>query len=126
MALASLNCNVRDPLKGYDDPTRPLVACSQDRAEKYVLGPAFLEGTQIDNAIAQQNTQGAGWVISLTFKSQGAATWGQYTSQNIGKSAAFVLDGQVVSAPTIQGAITGHTEISGCSTRSPPQRSPAR
>jgi preprotein translocase subunit SecD len=113
MALASLDCNVRDPLKGYDDPTRPLVACSQDRAEKYVLGPAFLEGTQIDNAIAQQNTQGAGWVISLTFKSQGAATWGQYTSQNIGKSAAFVLDGEVVSAPTIQSAIYGPTEISG-------------
>ena len=113
MALASLDCNVRDPLKGYDDPTRPLVACSQDRAEKYVLGPAFLEGTEIDNAIAQQNTQGAGWVISLTFKSQGAATWGQYTSQNIGKSAAFVLDGEVVSAPTIQSAIYGPTEISG-------------
>jgi preprotein translocase subunit SecD len=113
MALASLDCNVRDPLKGYDDPTRPLVACSQDRAEKYVLGPAFLEGTEIDNAIAQQNTQGAGWVISLTFKSQGAAIWGQYTSQNIGKSAAFVLDGEVVSAPTIQSAIYGPTEISG-------------
>jgi preprotein translocase subunit SecD len=113
MALASLDCNVRDPLKGYDDPTRPLVACSQDRAEKYVLGPAFLEGTEIDNAIAQQNTQGAGWVISLTFKSQGAATWGQYTSQNIGKNAAFVLDGEVVSAPTIQSAIYGPTEISG-------------
>ncbi len=113
MALATLDCNVRDPLKGYDDPTRPLVACSQDRTEKYVLGPAFLEGTEIDNAIAQQNTQGAGWVISLTFKSQGAATWGQYTSQNIGKNAAFVLDGEVVSAPTIQSAIYGPTEISG-------------
>jgi preprotein translocase subunit SecD len=113
MALASLDCNARDPLQGYDDPTLPLVACSQDRTEKYVLGPTFLEGTQIGNAMAQQNTQGAGWVISLTFKSEGAAIWGQYTSQNIGKSAAFVLDGQVVSAPTIQSAIYGPTEISG-------------
>jgi preprotein translocase subunit SecD len=113
MALASLDCKAQDPLRGYDDPTLPLVACSQDGTEKYVLGPSFLEGTQIQNAVAQQNSQGAGWVISLTFKSQGAAIWGQYTSQNIGKNAAFVLDGEVVSAPTIQSAIYGPTEISG-------------
>jgi preprotein translocase subunit SecD len=113
MALATLDCNAKDPLRGYDDPSLPLVACSQDGTEKYVLGPSFLEGTQIDNAMAQQNSQGAGWVISLTFKSEGAAIWGQYTSQNIGKSAAFVLDGEVVSAPTIQSAIYGPTEISG-------------
>jgi preprotein translocase subunit SecD len=113
LALASLDCKAQDPLRGYDDPTLPLVACSQDGTEKYVLGPSFLEGTQIQNAVAQQNSQGAGWVISLTFKSQGATIWGQYTSQNIGKSAAFVLDGEVVSAPTIQSAIYGPTEISG-------------
>ncbi|MEN3263966.1 protein translocase subunit SecD [Pseudonocardia sp.] len=113
MALATLDCKAQDPLRGYDDPTLPLVTCSQDGTEKYVLGPSFLEGTQIANAVAQQNTQGAGWVISLTFKSEGAAIWGQYTSQNIGKSAAFVLDGEVVSAPTIQSAIYGPTEISG-------------
>ncbi|HET6257240.1 MAG TPA: protein translocase subunit SecD, partial [Pseudonocardia sp.] len=69
MALATLDCKAQDPLRGYDDPTLPLVTCSQDGTEKYVLGPSFLEGTQIANAVAQQNTQGAGWVISLTFKS---------------------------------------------------------
>ena len=89
------------------------MACKQDGTEKYVLGPVFLEGTQIDTAMAQQNSQGAGWVISLTFKSEGAAIWGDYTSKNIGKNAAFVLDGEVVSAPTINSAIYGTTEISG-------------
>jgi preprotein translocase subunit SecD len=113
LALQTLDCKVQDPLRGYDDPTLPLVACNQDGTEKYVLGPVFLEGTQIDNAIAQQNTQGAGWVINLTFKADGATTWGQYTAANIGKAAAFVLDGQVVSAPTINSAIYGTTEISG-------------
>jgi preprotein translocase subunit SecD len=112
-ALQALDCKVQDPLRGYDDPTLPLVACNQDGTEKYVLGPVFLEGTQIDNAVAQQNTQGVGWVISLTFKSQGADLWGKYTSANVGKAAAFVLDGQVVSAPTINGPIFGTTEISG-------------
>lgn len=113
LALSQLDCAVRDPLRGYDDPALPLVTCSQDGTEKYVLGPTFLNGDQIDNAQAQQNQQGVGWVISLTFKSEGASIWGSYTSANVGSAAAFVLDGEVVSAPTINGPIFGTTEISG-------------
>ena len=64
-------------------------------------------------AQAAQNTQGAGWVIDVTFKSDGAAIWGDYTSKNVGKNVAFVLDGEVVSAPTIQGPIFGTTQITG-------------
>src|SRR6185369_14200481 len=64
-------------------------------------------------AQAAQNTQGAGWVIDVTFKSDGAAIWGDYTSNNVGKNVAFVLDGEVVSAPTIQGPIFGTTQITG-------------
>ncbi|MGI9002009.1 MAG: protein translocase subunit SecD [Pseudonocardia sp.] len=112
-ALAALDCAAQDPLRGYDDPTLPLVACNQEGTEKYLLGPVFLEGAQIDDAMAQQNSQGVGWVVSLTFKSEGAAIWGEYTSNNVGKNAAFVLDGEVVSAPTINGPIFGPTEISG-------------
>ncbi len=112
-ALASLNCAAQDPLRGYDDPTKPLVACSQDGTEKYVLGPSFLEGTQIATAAAAPNAQGAGYIINLTFKSEGQATWGQYTSTHIGKQVAFTLDGEVVSAPSINSAIYGQTEISG-------------
>ncbi|MEJ3654804.1 protein translocase subunit SecD [Actinomycetes bacterium KLBMP 9759] len=112
-AIQALDCRAQDPLRGYDDPELPLIACNQDGTEKYVLGPRFLDGTEIDNALAQQSQQGAGWEISLTFKSAGAAKWGEYTSQNVGKNAAFVLDGEVVSAPTIEGPIYGPTRISG-------------
>ena len=112
-ALQVLDCAATDPLRGYDDPTLPLVSCNQDGTEKYVLGPSFLEGTQISTAQAAQNSQGAGWVIDLTFKSDGAAIWGDYTSNNVGKNVAFVLDGEVVSAPTIQGPIFGTTQITG-------------
>jgi preprotein translocase subunit SecD len=112
-ALQALDCNATDPLRGYDDPTLPLVSCNQDGTEKYVLGPSFLEGTQIATAQAAQNTQGAGWVIDVTFKSEGAAIWGDYTSKNVGKNVAFVLDGEVVSAPTINGPIFGPTQITG-------------
>ncbi|RZT86153.1 preprotein translocase subunit SecD [Pseudonocardia sediminis] len=112
-AALALNCNAPDPLQGYDDPAKPLVACSEDRTEKYLLGPTFIEGTQIESAQAQQSSNGAGYVISLTFKPQGAETWGQYTAANVGKATAFVLDGAVVSAPRINQAIYGPTEISG-------------
>jgi preprotein translocase subunit SecD len=112
-ALAALDCSAPDPLRGYADPTLPLVACNQEGTEKYVLGPSFLEGTQIDSAQASQNTQGVGWVIDVTFKSEGAAIWGDYTSRNVGKNVAFVLDGEVVSAPTINGPIFGPTQITG-------------
>ncbi len=112
-ALQALDCAATDPLRGYDDPTLPLVSCNQDGTEKYVLGPSFLEGTQISAAQAAQNSQGAGWVIDVTFKSDGAAIWGDYTSKNVGKNVAFVLDGEVVSAPTIQGPIFGTTQITG-------------
>ena len=112
-ALAALDCSAPDPLRGYADPTLPLVACNTDGTEKYVLGPSFLEGTQIDSAQATQNTQGVGWVIDVTFKSEGAAIWGDYTSKNVGKNVAFVLDGEVVSAPTINGPIFGPTQITG-------------
>ncbi len=45
--------------------------------------------------------------ISFRFNGQGASKFGDATSQNLGKRFAIVLDGRIVSAPTIQGAITG-------------------
>lgn len=112
-ALLALDCAAPDPLQGYDDPAKPLVTCGEDGASKYVLGPSFLEGTEIASAQAQQSSQGAGWVVSLTFEQAAADAWGQYTAQNVGKQSAFVLDGAVVSAPEINQPIYGPTQISG-------------
>ncbi|TQM45229.1 protein translocase subunit SecD [Pseudonocardia cypriaca] len=112
-ALLTLDCNARDPLRGYDDPTKPLVACNEDGTEKYILGPSFLEGTEIASAQAQQNTTGVGWVVSLTFESAGQQVWGEYTTNNVGKLTAFTLDGEVVSAPRINQPIFGATQIEG-------------
>lgn len=115
-AMAQLNCNApNDPLVGNDDPKKPLVACNEDGTEKYVLGPVFLEGTQIQDATSGTNTQGGGGnVVNLTFKSDGASTWADFTSANVNQRAAFVLDTKVVSAPTINEAIpNGQTQISG-------------
>lgn len=45
--------------------------------------------------------------IDFRFDGQGARRFGEATAQNIGKPFAIVLDEKVISAPTIQGAITG-------------------
>lgn len=113
-ALQALNCTADDPLRGYDDPTRPLVACDRDGTAKYVLGPSILSGTEVAGANASPNPQGAGYVIDVTFKSEGAGIWAQYTSTNIGQAVAFVLDSEVVSAPVIQAAQpAGNSQVSG-------------
>ena len=103
-AVANLDCSVADPLRGNDDPTLPLVACSQDGAYIYLLGPSIIDGQEISDASSIFNSQQSRHEISLSFKTTGSNTWAQFTSANIGKQAAFVLDSKVVSAPTIQGA----------------------
>ena len=103
-AMAELDCGQADPLQGNDDPALPLVACSVDGTTVYLLEPSIIDGQEIADATSGFNSQQARYEISLTFKSSGSDTWAEFTSQNIGKQAAFVLDSKVVSAPVVQGA----------------------
>ena len=103
-AVANLDCSVADPLRGNDDPTLPLVACSQDGLNIYLLGPSIIDGQEIADASSVFNSQQSRHEISLSFKTTGSNTWAEFTSANIGKQAAFTLDSKVVRAPTIQGA----------------------
>ncbi|SHG13181.1 protein translocase subunit SecD [Streptoalloteichus hindustanus] len=113
-ALAQLDCSQADPLRGNDDPNLPLVTCSEDRTEKYVLDKVFLPGKEVATANAVPTPNGPGFIVELDFRSGGAKTWGDFTSANVGQRAAFVLDSQVVSAPRIESAILGgKTQISG-------------
>jgi preprotein translocase subunit SecD len=115
-AVATLDCSPgrQDPLVGNDDPRLPLVACDGREPLAYVLSPSFLDGTQISDASAQLATQGAGYAVTLDFHGEGGRIWGDYTTRNVGKQAAFVLDTEVVSAPTIQEPIVGgSTRING-------------
>jgi preprotein translocase subunit SecD len=49
--------------------------------------------------------------VSFRLNSAGASAFGRVTSQNIGKPFAIILDKKVISAPTIQSAITGGNGI---------------
>jgi preprotein translocase subunit SecD len=119
-AMNSITClpGAVDPLVGNDDPTKPLVTCDTKGTEKFLLEPEFMPGTDISNASSTFDTQRGGFVVNLSFNGAGTKTWGQFTSANTGKRAAFVLDTEVVSAPNIQVAILdGNTQISGSFTQ---------
>lgn len=130
-AVASLDCSpgAKDPLRGNDDPALPLVACSQDRDDPavppyaYVLGPMILDGQEIADATSGSAQDTPGYQVNLTFTQKGVTEWAKITSQNVGQRIAFVLDTEVVSAPTIEGAIAGgNTRITGQFTQAEAQK----
>ena len=98
-----------------DDPDQPLVTCD-DQGVKYLLSTAMIEGTDLQSADAAIPQQQTDWVVTLDFDSDGTDTFTKISRSlyNTGKQFAIVLDGQVISAPTMDGIITnGQAEISG-------------
>ncbi len=117
---------VRSALRtpGADDPKKPLVTCSEDGVEKYILAPAEVLGTDVKGASAtlQTNNQGlatGGWVVELNFTGSGKKKFADVTRRLFAETGdknrfAIVLDGLSVSAPSTNGVITnGNAEISG-------------
>ena len=107
-------CDQEDVLAGNDDPNLPLVTCSEDKKNVYILDKSIISGDQIQNANSGFDQQGGSYVVDLEFKEEAAKTWGDFTAANIGTQTAFTLDSKVVSAPQIREAIPGgRTQISG-------------
>ncbi|MER6917960.1 protein translocase subunit SecD [Streptomyces spiralis] len=123
---AALDCSKQDARatagKGVK-PTDPTVACgqnSQGQWQKYILGPAAVDGTDVKKAQAVFNTQNAsGWTVTMEFTSKGAKKFADITgklaqNQSPQNQFAIVLDGNVVSDPYVSQALTGGSaEISG-------------
>ncbi|MGC0209674.1 protein translocase subunit SecD [Streptomyces levis] len=110
---------VGDTAKASD----PTLACGQNAQgqwQKYILGPAEVDGTDVDKAQAVLNTQtGAGWTVTMDFTDGGAKKFADITgklaqNQSPQNQFAIVLDGDVVSDPYVRQALTGgNAEISG-------------
>jgi preprotein translocase subunit SecD len=90
-------------------PPGSMLAQSEDAyAPAYVLRRRVLvDGAMLTDARMQFDQQTGEPVVSFRFNGLGARRFGDATSQNIGKRFAIVLDDKVISAPVIQGAITG-------------------
>lgn len=126
---ATLDCTdpaQRAKVGGAAKPGDPTIACGQIKKVwyKYVLGPAAVDGTEVKKAQAIFNTTGAaGWQVQMTFTSSGAKKFADITGTLAQKQPpqnefGIVLDGEVVSSPFVQTAITGgQAEISGSFTQ---------
>ena len=73
---------------------------------------AAVTGNDLRSARVQldQNNMPA---VGFTLNSQGAATFGRVTGENIGRFLAIVLDKTVQSAPVIEGRISSDGQIAG-------------
>jgi preprotein translocase subunit SecD len=120
--FAALDCTNPANLQGTgaDAPTDVIVACSRTGASKYILAPAEVLGRQVSKASAGIDQQGASaWYVLLTFNGEGTKAFGALTSRvttlpSPQNQVAIVLDGLVVSAPSINEAIpSGNAQITG-------------
>ena len=126
--VAALDCTNPQNFAGGrpDDPVLWLGTCERDGTAKYNLQPAFIKGTNVTGATATLPQNGVGWVVSLTFDSEGAKALADASTQltalpecgaqgaNPCNAFAIVLDGVVVSAPRFNEPILGgQAEIQG-------------
>ncbi|WP_051281349.1 protein translocase subunit SecD [Actinomyces slackii] len=139
------NCTDPANLTGQtQDPKKAVISCAKEGAPgAYILGPAEITGTELDNAASGLETTSQGgttnrWVVSLEFDSagtkkfsslsgrligfrdsSGAAAMGGAASPDAAKAQfAIVLDGLTIMAsgfnPEVTTAITdGRVQISG-------------
>ncbi|MFF5651686.1 protein translocase subunit SecD [Streptomyces collinus] len=123
---AKLDCTDEKTRSSVGDGVKasePTLACgknAQGQWQKYILGPAEVDGTDVDKAQAVLNTQtGAGWTVTMDFTDAGAKKFANITgklaqNQSPQNQFAIVLDGEVVSDPYVRQALTGgNAEISG-------------
>ena len=133
----TLDCSASADVKRVEGPAdKPYAACDDSGQIKYILGPVAVPGSDLTSATAaiarNNNGQSTGqWIVSLQFNHDGAEKfkdtstilYGYHDSDPQGSSFrgspdrnsfAVVLDGTVITAPSMQAIITnGEAQISG-------------
>lgn len=110
-AAASLQINTPEQVES--DTTGNVIVTSTDKKTLYQLGPVAIPGEQVSAAEAQVDQSGK-WVIQLTFTDKGLSAFNAmasdfYAQKN--KGSAFVLDGEVLSAPVFNAQTFTQNEI---------------
>ena len=99
-----------------DDPDKPLVTCDEF-GQKMLLSAALIEGTDLSSAnTLPPSQQSVEWGVDLNFNRAGTTEFARISQAlvNTDKQFAIVLDGRVISAPTMEGLITdGNAQITG-------------
>lgn len=106
------------------EPDQPLIACDPENGMKYLLGPVDVPGTHIDDADFGMEQTGQGvstgrWAVNLSFDAEGREEFADSSTRLYGLQGernqfAIMLDGQVISAPSMNAPITdGNAQITG-------------
>jgi preprotein translocase subunit SecD len=84
------------------------------------VGPAALEGTDVDEALPQFDPTSGQWAVSLDLTSEGGQKFAEMTAEAASypindprRAIAIVLDGEVVSAPTVNADVSPEVGITG-------------
>ena len=102
-------------LPGVKDPEKAIAMLGRTAMLQFKdeSGKVVLTGSDLKDAKAQVS-QGNQAVVGLEFNDAGGKKFADLTARNVGKKIAIELDGQVLTAPVVQEAITGgHAQISG-------------
>ncbi len=122
--FAALNCSdeaQRTAVTKNVKPEDPALACGKRDGVwyKWVLGPAQVNGQDVKDAKGIIDPQRGMWIVTMQFTDKGADRFAKITGELAAKQApqnqfAIVLDGEVISDPSVSQALTGgNAEISG-------------
>lgn len=121
----TINCFELDTTgSNVADPSIPLVTCSEDGFERFILGPVEVGGESIVDATSGLIPGPTGvstneWGVFIEFDEPGTQAFREVTQRlitlpGVQNQFAIVLDGRVISAPRTLAAITdGNPQISG-------------
>lgn len=112
-ALAPVKCAV-DPVPSVATPPDEEVVVCDRLGLAYVLGPAVSVGG-VESATAEL-PEGGDWSVLIEFDEQTADALADVTADlaESGRQLAIVHGGMVITAPSVQGAITGgRVQIAG-------------
>ncbi len=109
---------VTDANEILEDMGKPgaLEFLDEDNYAKFAAGEEYevvLSGSDIKNASATIDNTGTvkEYVVELAFNDEGTQKFAEATTNNIGKPIYIIYDGEVVSYPTVQSAITGGSAV---------------
>lgn len=102
-------------LPGVKDPEKAIGMLGRTALLEFkdMSGKTVMTGSDLKDAKSQisQNNQA---VVSLEFTSEGGKKFADITARNVGKQISIALDGEVLTSPVVQEAITGgHAQITG-------------
>ncbi len=70
-------------------------------------GEKVLDGTQIEEASAQYDSEQGGWYVALKMNAAGAEKFAKATGDHVNEQISIWMDDTMISAPTVNEAITG-------------------